>query len=407
MARVATGWKLIPPTKPGRPYTVRFRHQGKRYHLSTGSTDYQEASRKAAQIYAEVISGRQSVDGNVATSLDLETLFGLWLSAVSSQYAPRTLETFETHVRAHLLDYFGGLADVTSARWMDYMRARLRVVQRKTVVLERATLLGFIAWCVEQGHLREAPVLALPGKKVLGTPDPKGRRKRVKVDLSPDEAEAIIAHLPEMSRAGGRPKAFYTVLWETGLRPATIYGLRAPDDYVPGRTTLTIRAENDKNRDAREVPLTERAREALSRMCPEVGLIFPHHSYRKIIRKAAAQAGVRAVVAENVSKYDFRHARLGSLTEGTQNLRGVAHLAGHLQVTTLNRYVKPNERAARAVLESAGELFGTHSGHGSISLDLLTPDQRRQVLEIIGVSSVGARGFEPPTPRPPAKRQKA
>ena len=55
---------------------------------------------------------------------------------------------------------------------------------------------------------------------------------------------------------------------ETGLRPGTLQRLRAPDDYQPGSQFLRIRAEADKARYAREVPLTARAREVLDELCP-------------------------------------------------------------------------------------------------------------------------------------------
>lgn len=49
---------------------------------------------------------------------------------------------------------------------------------------------------------------------------------------------------------------------------------------------------------------------------------------------------------------DFRHARLTDLVH-SQDLTGVAYLAGHKHVTTTNRDVHPNKRAAERVLAQA------------------------------------------------------
>lgn len=68
--------------------------------------------------------------------------------------------------------------------------------------------------------------------------------------------------------------------------------LRVPDDYQPGSQYLRIRAEADKVRYAREVPLTARAREVLEGLCPAEGIIFPKFAWRHPLRAAALAAGL-------------------------------------------------------------------------------------------------------------------
>jgi hypothetical protein len=48
----------------------------------------------------------------------------------------------------------------------------------------------------------------------------------------------------------------------------------------------------DKNRFGREVPLSEAARAALDQVCPDVGLLFGSHDYRRLLREAAKAAGI-------------------------------------------------------------------------------------------------------------------
>jgi integrase len=87
---------------------------------------------------------------------------------------------------------------------------------------------------------------------------------------------------------------------KTGLRPGTLQRLRAPDDYRSGAEFLKIRAEADKARYEREVPLTARAREALDEVCPNEGLIFPKFAWRYPLREAARTAGLEPDRASEV-----------------------------------------------------------------------------------------------------------
>jgi integrase len=170
--------------------------------------------------------------------------------------------------------------------------------------------------------------------------------------LAPAEAEALLSKLPERYR-GAAVKARFVVTWETAPRPETIALLRAPGDYRPGQHHLRIREDADKARYARAVPLSPRAQEALDAVCPEVGVIFGHHTFTGLLRKAARDAGLPKETASKLTAYDFRHSRATYWVEHSQNLAGVAFLLGHKEVTTLNKYVKPGQRAAEEVLAQA------------------------------------------------------
>jgi len=82
-------------------------------------------------------------------------------------------------------------------------------------------------------------------------------------------------------------------------------------------------------------PLTQEAREALDWLCPTEGLIFGEHDYRDQLQNAAKTV-LPAHRAKTFTAYDSRHRRLTDLAT-TGNLSGAAYLAGHLQVTTLNK----------------------------------------------------------------------
>jgi hypothetical protein len=100
--------------------------------------------------------------------------------------------------------------------------------------------------------------------------------------------------------------------------------------------------------------------------------------------------------AKAFARYDFRHGRINELLEVSGNLPGVAYLAGHKQLTTTNAYLRSQRRQGDAVLQAAAALTGpqedTMRAH-TLDTDTETPG-----------FPVGARGFEPPTPRPPVER---
>jgi site-specific recombinase XerC len=80
------------------------------------------------------------------------------------------------------------------------------------------------------------------------------------------------------------------------------------------------------------------------------GPIFDAHDYRKHIAKAAGKA-LPKELARIFCGAHLRSARITHLLERpSANLPGVQFLAGHKQVSTTSRYVKPSFRAARDVL---------------------------------------------------------
>ncbi len=240
-----------------------------------------------------------------------------------------------------------------------YTRARLAKVLRKTVTKELSCLRGLARWCVEKGYLATLPVIDAPPRKATGQACKARKLKRQPVELLPDEVSAILAALPERSprRVAGSVypvRAYFIVAWETGLRPGTLDGLRAPEDYKRGAESLRVRDEIDKGRFARELPLTDAARAALDASCPDEGLLFGRHGGRRhMLREAAERAGLPAEKAALVSPYDFRHARATDLVADGRNMPGAMFLLGHKHASTTSRYVHGSWTLAEKALAAA------------------------------------------------------
>jgi integrase len=248
---------------------------------------------------------------------------------------------------AHVEPFFGDTGRLTEAGFADYMRARLRHVQRSTVRAEMVAIRRLCRWLHERGYLVEMPTVPTPPKGARGTVHAVARNRK-RVDLTPEEMDAIIARLPERSRKVV-VRAYFVVMAETGLRRGTLNRLCVPEHYQRGAELLTLTPDVDKSRWGRPLPLTKRAREALDSCAPDVGLIFGAHDLRVALKQAARDAGIADWQA--VGCHDLRHGRITDLAHGG-DLLSAAYLAGHRHVSTTDRYLHPRLAAAESLIRA-------------------------------------------------------
>jgi integrase len=242
----------------------------------------------ATEFHAAVTGGI-GPDAAIA-GMGLEVLLEAWSEAVGAQVCRATADTYALYARRHFVPFFETLDRIKPPRVAEYTRARLGEVKRRTLLKELSALRGFLAWCVEVGHLAEAPRVPSPPARAQG----HAVHDRRVVELEAEEVAAILAHLPERGRGGSRPRAFYELMWETGLRTGTLARLSVPEDFERGRRVLTIRDEIDKARFGRELPLTARAVTVLDAIAPKRGLVFGQRDLRDALRRAARAAGLSA-----------------------------------------------------------------------------------------------------------------
>jgi integrase len=262
---------------------------------------------------------------------------------------PRTVATYAGHFESSLVPFFLGLSQVTPQSCARYIQHRLGQVKRQSLQKELSALRGLLRWLYGDN----APAVPTVPPRALGTPNKKAKR-RGPVALTPAEVKALLSELPERGYAQAPVRAWFTVLYETALRPATVAALSVPEHYRKGELYLRITRDVDKARAARMLPLTWAARQALDSVCPEKGLIFGWRDHREQLRISAKQA-IPLEKAEAVCPYDLRRARLTHWAESSRNLPGIQHLAGHSKLSTTARYVAPSLRAAEDVL---GEDWG-------------------------------------------------
>jgi len=309
-----------------------------------------------------------------------DTLFGEWRAAMAGECGDKWWKTRGYHF-GHFRRHFGTLDAVGSdSRRREYNASALARCGRETLKKELGSLRAFSKWCEGRFPGFVAPEVVGPTKKQKGTRDPN--RKRAEVELAPDEVERLIAALPATTsrpRRNGAPlrpvRDVVMMEWETSLRPSTIERFLKGTHFQAGSAAVFISADIDKEEFERELPLTERAREILERHASRVAdgdFIFGR--YQQALRghwyKAAIAAGIDERRARKISVYDFRHAAAKRYLDASANLRGVGFLLGHKNGGSTQRYTKPDQRAAVAMLASVNadtlaRACATASGGGS------------------------------------------
>lgn len=353
MGRIAKGWSVR--WKRGWAYCC-FTWAGTEHRVALRTRDNREAQASAPRAYAEVVSGeRRPLRRQPGRLLDLAQLMDAWIESKRPSLDPATVPTLDIYAR-RFVDYFVSLDRITEASTTNYGLARLGQALRTTVLRELAYLRQFLAWAKVHGALLDVPhVPALPPK---AQGQRTGPQRAKSVHISPAEAKAILAELPEESKTiDGRKwplRARFAFMWETGLRPETLSRLRVPDNWRPGMTHLELTNEDDKARFGREVDLTPEAVRILKRVSPERGEVFGRHVYYKAIKRAAI-AVLGPVRGQDFAPYDFRHGRAKSLLDAGAPLRGVSYLLGHKRPTTTDKYLAPERSAGRKALEAISQ----------------------------------------------------
>ena len=166
---------------------------------------------------------------------------------------------------------------------------RLRKVTRSTVAKELSALRNFLGWAERRHEIDEAPLVRNPPRRSTGTAFEGGKRDKVRVPLTSEQAEAIIDLLPERTRwpaIPSRPCSPSSGIRASASEPCG--GSKSRSTTSAETTCSEISQDIDKSRYARALPLTPRARRAvLDAICPDEGLIFRRFEYRRILVQAA------------------------------------------------------------------------------------------------------------------------
>ena len=229
-----------------------------------------------------------------------------------------------------------------AAAWADLAPA--------TVARKGSALRQFFGFAVDEGWRRDDPSRALPS--------PRTRRPLPKI-LSHADVERLFGRA-ELEAESGKPAAIrqlalLELLYGSGLRASELVSL--PLSAVPrDAPLLTVMGKGGQ---ARMVPVSERAREALARWLAvrsDAGdaksrYLFPSRSKHltrvrlfQLLKELALRAGLDPA---GISPHVLRHAFATHLLEGGADLRVLQTLLGHADISTTQIYTHVD--AARLV----------------------------------------------------------
>lgn len=237
--------------------------------------------------------------------------------------------------------------EITSVDIASYRDARLSTINAKTGVpmsaatvrLEMSLLSNFFDLARIEWGFTSSPN---PCADVRKPKPPPGRERR----LTAREERLILRYAADHSNP--QLYSIVVVALTTGMRQSEILGLRW--EHINFRTRVAHLPET-KNGSKRDVPLSPRAREAITRMgVKSQGKIF---AYTKHGIKSTWRFMLQKLKIQDLHFHDLRHEAISRFFElGTLDMMEIAAISGHKSVSMLKRYT--HLRANRLVHKLEG-----------------------------------------------------
>lgn len=316
--------------RDGSPYwQTEFVVKGSRIVRSTGTTSRREAEKFERELREEIRQQHAATAGRPRPALTIDQACGrYWIEHGSRLRAARDVERWLRYIVAHLpadlplrdLSASHVTAFVSSMRQANIGEISInRTVQALQGVHNRA------------GKLWEEPV------KVIGWKPHKTREKARVRWISEAQAQSMLAHLPDPTRA----LVLFMLL--TGIRRREAFELvwiRVHFD----RQVIAIKA---KGGDEREVPLSDEALEVLAALPRDGDLVFDCTNWRKRYEAAKLAANI-----DDFRWHDLRHTFATWLGQSGAPLEVIRELLGHSSISVTEKYRHVVAAEARAALRN-------------------------------------------------------
>jgi len=264
----------------------------------------------------------------------------------------RDLADFARFVRSRGIP---SLLEVQRAEVTLYLFAlRQQGLAASTVARRLSALRSFYRFLVREGQASSDPTEDVTGPRLS---------RRLPRVLSVEEVARLLAQ-PRLDRPEGlRDRAILELLYASGLRVAELVALDVPDVDLEAELVRVV----GKGRKERVVPVgsyavralrdyLERGRARLVRRHASSALFVSRSGRRlgrqwiwTILRRYAAQAGIRVAVSPHV----LRHSFATHLLEGGADLRAVQELLGHANIATTQIYTHLTRDRVREVFDRA------------------------------------------------------
>ncbi len=204
-------------------------------------------------------------------------------------------------------------------------------------------------WGVRKGYLATSP-FRLGGETVISLEREIPRNRRL-----PDaDAEQRL-----LDAAGPHLRAVIIAMLDTACRPGEILSLQWADVSLT-RREITIRAEKEKTRRERIIPISKRLMATLEmRKLDPAGRELPADAYvfgdalggRVKSVNTAWRTAAKAVGLPDFQLRDLRHEAGSRFDEAGVPIIYVSHMLGHSSLSTTSRYLNMNRRGLHAAMQ--------------------------------------------------------
>ena len=267
--------------------------------------------------------------------------------------AANTIQAYRRDIAAHLEDAHSRGARRASEIEEAHLVHHLTRLQKSgaapaTVMRRLSALRMFYRYLEAEGRIQRNPTANLDSARLS---------RRLPVTLSLEEVERLLAQPDPNSKRGLRDRAMIEFLYATGLRVSELVALNRGD--VNAKLGV-VRCLGKGGRE-RIVPVGRQAIEWLhrylsSRADAEPALFlgrgrrrFSRVGFWKIIKRYAAQAGIRA----SISPHTLRHCFATHLLERGADLRSIQEMLGHVNIGTTQIYTHVSTDHLREVFQQA------------------------------------------------------
>ncbi len=281
----------------------------------------------------------------------MQDLIGDFIGYLSAErgLASNTLESYGRDLRQYHSYLVAkaplvSLKDASRATVISYLLLMEKEGRSPATIARRlAALKSFYQYLLRENRIKADPTANLES--------PKLDRKLPKV-LSKREVETLLRQPKGSTVSGLRDKAMLEVLYATGIRVSELVSLEVTDVSLEMRQVRCL----GRGAKERQVPLGDpacravtdylaRGRPKLVKDPGERSLFVNHHGKRmtrqgfwKILKKYAAEAGIR----KTITPHTLRHSFAAHLLQNGADVHAVQEMLGHADISTTQVYTHMN-----------------------------------------------------------------